>query len=473
MAEAGNGGEACVISWRWLLALLYVLATPAAAQVFRPATFTLANGLEVVVIPSHRVPVVSQTLCYKVGAADERPGKTGLAHMLEHMMFKGTPTVPAGMFSDLVAVNGGEENAVTDSDDTCYYQNIAADRLALVMRLEADRMAHLAPRPESFATEHQVVLEELRMRIENQPEALLDQQVDAALFLNSPYHNPVIGWRPEVEKLTLADVLAFHRRWYAPNNAVLVVAGDVSPEGVRRLAETYYGVVPRRAVPRRTRRAEPKPVAARTVTLRDPSVHQPEWTRLYLAPSYHQGATEQAYPLQVLAEILGDGETSRLYRSLVVERKVAVAASAAYDPDALGVTSFALAATPAQGVTPQALGEAAAEVVASVAGGGITADEVERAKTRLRASVAYARDSYVAAARMMADSVATGSRVSDVEAWPERIAAVTPAEVAAAARAVLRDEGSVTGLLLPTGPAAAGTPESERRPAPQPGRGMR
>ena len=220
-----------------LLAAALLLARPAEARLFDPETFTLDNGLTVVVVPNHRMPVVSHMVWYKVGAADEDPGKSGLAHLLEHLMFKGTPSVPPGMFSKIIARNGGRDNAFTTSDYTGYFQNVAADRLELVMRMEADRMANLTLDRETVETERAVVLEEWRMRVGNSPEGRLSQQMEAALFLNSPYHRPVIGWQSEIARLDRDDALAFYRRWYAPNNAVLVVAGDVDAATVRPLAE--------------------------------------------------------------------------------------------------------------------------------------------------------------------------------------------------------------------------------------------
>lgn len=439
------------------VALLFPLVHTAQAQVFNPETFTLKNGMQVVVIANHRVPVVTHMVYYKVGAGDEVSGLSGLAHMVEHMMFKGTKSVPAGAFSQIVATNGGRDNAFTTADYTAFYQNVAVDKLELVMKLEADRMANLSLNDKDFQPERQVVLEERRMRIENEPAALLDEQLDAALYLNSPYHHPVIGWRHEIEHYTLKDVVDFHHRWYAPNNAVLVVAGDVTAAKVKPLAEKYYGVIAARPVPARDRTTEPAPIAARTVELRDPDVQQPSWNRLYLAPSYHSGEVKHAYPLQVLAEILGGGATSRLYKSLVVDQKVAASASAGYDPGAVGSTSFAFGASPRPGVPMDQLQAAIIAQIKTVAKDGVTAEEVDQAKRRMTAEVSYARDSYNTGARVLGAALATGTSVEEEEAWPVRIAAVTADQVSDAARAVLADERSVTGLLLPAKPEDATT----------------
>jgi zinc protease len=455
-----------------LLSGLVSAVSPVQAQVFNPETFTLKNGMQVVVVPNHRVPVVSHMVFYKVGAADEVQGKTGLAHMVEHMMFKGTKAVPAGAFSQIVASNGGEDNAFTTADYTAFYQNVAVDRLPLVMKLEADRMANLDLKDKDFQPERQVVIEERRMRIENQPQALLDEQLEAALFLNSPYHHPVIGWRNEIEKYTLQDVVDFHRRWYAPNNAVLVVSGDITAAQLKPLAEKSYGAVPARPVPTRWRTEEPPPIAARTVEMRDPDVHQPEWERLYLAPSRTSGESRFSYPLEVLSEILGGGATSRFYRTLVVEQNVAAAVEAGYDSGSLGPTSFAFAATPRPGVTMETLEKAVIEQIGKVAKEGVTEDEVAQAKQRLQTAIVYAKDSFTTGARTLGAALCQGETVADVEAWPTRIGAVTADQVNEAARLVLRDERAVTGLLLPAGEGGATTEAVTSDSAPRLSPGM-
>lgn len=425
------------------------IALPAQAKVFDPTTFTLDNGMQVVVVENHRAPVVSHMVWYKVGAADEPAGKTGIAHVLEHLMFKGTDELAPGEFSKIVAREGGRDNAFTSSDYTGYFQNVAKDKLGLVMKMEADRMTDLQLDEQNVLTERAVVLEERSSRTDNNPSALLWEQMDAALYLNHPYGNPIIGWESEVSALTQQDALDFYQRWYAPNNAILVVAGDVTPEAVRKLAETHYGDIPREPnTPQRVRLAEPKHVAARRVEVRDARVHQPSWSRVYLAPSYSSGETQHAYALQVLAEMLGGSSTSRLYRALVMDHKLASSAGAWYDPSALDLTTFGVSATPRQGIDMAELEQAMEAELTKVAENGLTADEIDRAKTRLKAGAVFARDSLHTGARVLGEALTTGSTVEDVEAWPDRIAAVTPEQVAAAARAVLDARQSVTGLLL-------------------------
>ncbi|MGE5518153.1 MAG: M16 family metallopeptidase [Bacteroidota bacterium] len=425
------------------------LPLPAAAQVFNPTTYQLANGLQVVVVENHRAPIATHMVWYRVGAADEPPGKSGIAHLLEHLMFKGTPSVPPGEFSKIVARMGGRDNAFTSSDYTAYYQNVASDRLESVMKLEADRMRNLTLDDHNVVTERAVVMEERRSRTDNNPQALLAERVEAALYLNHPYRRPIIGWGSEIATLTREDALEYYKRWYAPNNAILVVAGDVQPEKVKELAETYYGPLKPEQVPPRIRAEEPPQVAARTVTLEDARVQQPSWSRSYMAPSYSSPDKAAPYALEVLSEILGGGATSRLYKSLVVEQGVAAGASAWYDASAVDQTTFGLAATPRPGVDTAKLQAAVDKEVRLVLDKGITPAEVDRAKARLRANVAYARDSLHTAARVLGEALSTGQSVADVEAWPERIAAVTPEQVNAAAKAVLDERASVTGILLP------------------------
>ena len=430
-----------------LVAIVAVLAVaPAFGRVFDPETFTLDNGLQVVVVSNHRTPVVSHMIWYRVGGMDEPPGKTGLAHLLEHLMFKGTPSTPAGEFSRIVARNGGDENAFTTHDSTAYYQKIAKDRLELVMRMEADRMRNLVLTPEQVAPEKEVVLEERRSRVENDPAALLDERANATLYLNHPYRRPLIGWAHEAAALSTDDALTFYRQWYAPNNAVVVIAGDVTAAEVRPLAEKIYGVLPASALPARIVLVDPPPATARRVGLADPRVQQPAWQRAHPAPSYRNGDVAMSYPLEVLAEILGGGAGSRLYRKLVGDG-LAVAAGVSYDPTRRGPAEFTLYASPRPPADLVRIEEAVEAEVARLLADGVTEDEVARAKTRMIAEAAYARDSLGTPAYVIGEALAVGQTVDDVEAWPERIRAVSRQQVEAAARAVLVAPGAVTSLL--------------------------
>ena len=431
-----------------VLALTWA-GTAARAGVFNPQSFTLANGMQVVVVPNHRVPVVNHMVWYKVGSADDPVGKSGIAHFLEHLMFKGTKTLAPGEFSRRVARNGGRENAFTSTDYTGYFQTVAVDRLELVMGMEADRMTNLVLTEEEVRTERLVILEERRQRTDNDPAAVLSEHVDAALFVNHPYRIPVIGWEHEIRGLGRDDILSFYRQRYAPNNAILIVSGDITAELLRPLAEKYYGAIPAAPTPPRARPQEPPHRAARSVVLKDPRVRQPAWSRSYLAPSYSAGVSKHAYPLQVLAQVLGSGATSRLYRTMVVESELATSAGAYYSANRLGPSAFTVFASPRPGVDVDALRKAVDEQLERLLRDGVSGDEAERAKARMQANAVYARDSLRAGGRVLGSALASGRTIDDAEAWPERIGAVTVEEIAAAARDVLRDGRSVTGLLLP------------------------
>lgn len=436
-----------------LLALIASAAAtwpaPATARIFDAAEFSLANGLQVVVVTDRRAPVVTQLLYYKVGAADEPPGKGGIAHFLEHLMFKGTERVAPGEFSRTVAKNGGRENAFTGHDYTGYHQTVARDRLELMMRLEADRMTGLKLDPGQVASERDVVLEERRQTTDNNPGAQFSEQIAAALYLAHPYRLPVIGWEHEIRALDRDDAFAFYRRHYAPNNAVLVLAGDIDPAEARPLVEKYYGPIARREVAPRFRPAEPPQRAPRRVVFEDARVQEPRWTRSYLAPSHKSGATEHAYPLTIAADLLGGGQTALLYRELVVRQKLATSASAWYSGTALDHGRLAISATPAPGVGLATLEAGIDAVIADFLTNGADPAEIKRTQSGALAGAIYARDSVTQTARLFGTALVLGHTMSDVQDWPERIKAVTTEQVNKAARAVLVPEHSVTGLLLP------------------------
>ena len=411
--------------------------------------FKLDNGLELVVIPDRRTPVVTHMIWYKVGAADETPGKSGLAHFLEHLLFKGTAKNPAGHFSSVVARMGGQENAFTSSDYTGYYQRVPSDKLKSVMDFEADRMTGLVLTDAVVLPERDVILEERNQRMENNPRARLGEQMDAALFLNSPYGRPIIGWRHEMEGLTREDAIAFYRRFYAPNNAVVVVAGDIEPDVALTFArETYGQIKPLADVATRNRPQEPPPAAARSLTLADRRVEQPMVQRSYLVPSFRLAKAGETEALEVLAHVLGTGSNSRLYRALVVDKPVAVSAGAYYDSSAYDMAKFGLYGVPAQGATLTDVEAAADAVIAAVIEKGITDDELDRAKSRMIADAVYAQDNQATMARWYGQALMSGATVEDVQKWRERIRAVTAAQVQDAARAWLDKRRSVTGYLI-------------------------
>lgn len=424
-------------------------ARPAAALVFGAESFTLANGLTVVVVPNARAPVVKHMVWYRVGGADEGEGESGIAHFLEHLMFKGTDKRPAGEFSRLVAKNGGRENAFTSYDFTAYHQTIARDRLEMVMALEAERMTRLVITPDEVDRERLVVLEERRTRTDNNPSSRLREQMSAVQFYNYPYRRPVIGWEHEIRALDRERILAFYRRWYAPNNAILVVAGDITAAELKPLAEKHYGAIPAAAPVVRVRPDEPPQTAAREVVLSDPRVPQPSWSRSWLAPSHLWGAKEHAYALEVLAEILGGGASARLYRALVLEAGIADSAGAFYNSATRGPSRFGFFAAPRREVDPVKVERAVEAEIARVLADGVDPGEIARAKTRMKAAAVLARDSLETGAQALGAALAVGLKVEDVESWPERIDAVTPEQVAAAAKFVLSGRGHVTGRLLP------------------------
>jgi zinc protease len=410
-------------------------------------TFTLENGMEGVVIEDRRAPVATHMVWYRVGAADEPPGQSGVAHYLEHLMFKGTDMIPEGAFSKIVAENGGQDNAFTSRDFTGYFQRIASDRLAVVMEMEADRMRNLRVSEAQALTERDVILEERSQVVDNDPGAQFGEQLSATLYKHHPYRVPVIGWRAEMETLTLEDALAFYERFYAPDNAILVVAGDVDPAEVQALAEKYYGPHEPSGRPREARVQEPPHRAARRVEMRDARVRQPYMLRQYLAPSRVSGDAETAAALSILAEVLGgSGITSRMGRALQVEQEIAIASSAFYSSLALDDSAFGVYAMPADGVAPADLEAAVDAVIADLAANGPTEAELERARIGVQAAEIYAQDSQMGLARRFGAALASGLTVQDVLDWPAALKAVTAEDVKAAA-ALLRPEASVTGWL--------------------------
>src|SRR4051812_17082683 len=416
----------------------------------RPASFTLGNGMQVVVIPDHRTPVVTQMVWYKVGSADETPGKSGLAHFLEHLMFKGTAEHPQGEFSQTVLRIGGNENAFTSTDYTGYFQRVPREQLPKMMEFEADRMTGLVLKDENVLPERDVVLEEFNMRLANNPEARLNEQIMAALYLNHPYGRPVIGWRQEIEKLDREDALAFYKRFYAPNNAVLVIAGDVEAKDVRPIAEQTFGPVPAQpAIPaKRLRPQEPEPAGPRTVTLSDPRVEQPSLRRSYLVASAATAAAGESPALDVLAQLMGGGSNSYLYRALVVDRPLAVSAGAGYQGTSLDPTQFIISVSPKPGVEFSQVEQAIDGVIAAVIQNPARAEDLERVKTQLIAEAIYAQDNQATLARWYGGALTTGLSIDDIRNWPDRIRAVTAEQVRDAAQKWLEKNRSVTGYLI-------------------------
>ncbi len=409
----------------------------------------LENGLEIVVIPDHRAPVVTHMVWYRNGSADDPAGKSGIAHFLEHLMFKGTHAHPAGHFTNIVSDLGGQENAFTSNDFTAYFQRIAKEHLAVCMEYEADRMKNLVLTDELVAPERDVVLEERRMRTDSDPGEILDEALQAAIYTSHPYGKPVIGWSHEIETLDRTDAFNYYQRFYTPENAILVVAGDVDPQAVVELARTVYGPLqPFGVPPVRRRPREPEPKTRRLVSLADAKVEQPRYQSLHLVPSYTTGAPGEAEALEVLAFLLGSGQTSVLYKTLVMDEKIAVAAGAHYMGTALDETRFFIYAVPVPGVSLERIDAAIAAIIAKLTVAGFDEADLTRAKTRLIAEAIYARDSQMTLANWYGASLATGLTLADIAAWPDRIEAATAAQVQAALR-YLDKRRAVAGYLLP------------------------
>ncbi len=444
------------------LALTQAVALPAAAGTV--STFQLENGLDVVVIEDHRAAVAVQMIWYRVGSADEPPGTSGIAHFLEHLMFKGTETVGPNEFSAIVEAQGGDDNAFTSWDYTAYFQRVAADRLDLVMGLEADRMRNLRLTEDDVLTERQVILEERGQRTDSDPGSLLSEQMRAAQYLNHPYGTPIIGWRHEMEALSQDDALAHYQRYYAPNNATLVIAGDVDPDQVRALAEKHYGgLKPSLDLPPRDRPQEPPQLAERRLTLADERVSEPYVFRTYLAPERDPGNQAEAAALTVLAELLGgNGQTSVLPQALQFETQTAVYTAAFYDGTSIDDGTFGVYVVPAPGIS---LATAEAEMDRVISEFMVTGPDpaaLERIRTQVRAAEIYARDDVNTLARQYGEGLSIGLTIEDIDGWDEALAAVTEADIMAAAAKVFDRRNAVTGWLTrPEGEAVAEEGASE------------
>ena len=410
------------------------------------STFTLENGLTGVVIEDHRAPVVTHMVWYRVGAADEARGESGIAHFLEHLMFKGTEEIPPGRFSKIIAENGGQDNAFTSYDYTAYFQRIAKDRLGMVMSMEADRMTGLRLAEPDVVTERDVVLEERSTRTDNDPQSLFFEQMQAALYFNHPYGTPVIGWRNEIEQLSREHALSFYKRYYAPDNAILVVAGDVTPAEVETLAKEHYGGLKPSGAPRGERPQEPPQLAERRIAMEDARVRQPFVMRTYLAPSYRSAAAGESEALALLGEILGGGASGRLYRKLVQDEKIALDVGGYYQGLAIDDGSFTVYGVPKDGVALSELEARIDRVIAELSENGPTEEELARAKTVMLASRIYQQDSQVSMARLYGSALTIGLSVDQVRSFGARLEAVTVADVAAAAKSLDRRR-AVTGTL--------------------------
>lgn len=432
----------------------------AAASATRAAEFKLSNGMQVVVIPDRRAPVITHMVWYRVGAADEQRGVSGIAHFLEHLMFKSTEKIPVGEFSKIVGRLGGQDNAFTGQDATAYFQRVAKDRLPRMMEMEADRMVNLRLDEKEVLTERDVILEERRSRIENNPVALLDEQMNAALYLNHPYGIPVIGWYHEMAKLSREDALHFYKRFYAPNNAILVVSGDVTADEVKSLAENTFGKIPSNpdVVTKRVRAQDPPQLVPRRIELKDPRAGNSSFHRYYVTPSYATAKPGDAEALDLLMKIVGSGSTSRLYKKLVVEGRLASSASGDFSGSGMDSGTISLYGVAADGVALEQVEAATDAVLADVIKNGVTAAELDRAKSGYIAEYIYQSDNQATLARRYGWNLTIGLTVEDIETWPDRISKVKLEDLKRVAGEYLDNRSSVTGYLKPDKSGVAQTP---------------
>ncbi len=429
------------------LALVLLAALPAHANA--PQHFTLDNGLELVVIEDRRAPVVTQMIWYRVGAADEPAGRSGIAHYLEHLMFKATDSLEQGEFSATVEAQGGRDNAFTSWDYTAYHQRVASDRLELMMQMEADRMSNLRLDLSDWLPERAVILEERGQVLESRPDAVFNEQMRAALFQNHPYGIPIIGWRHEMEMLDDTIAESFYRTYYAPNNAILIIAGDVDAGHALELAQRHYGSIPANAdLPLRSRPQEPPHHAERRMVLRDSRVGQPYVSRLYLAPNRRAGDQREAAAFQVLAGLLGGSpQTSVLERRLTYDEGISLSTWAGYMGTAVDSGVFSLGIMPAADVSMQEAEDAMDRTLADFIENGVDMDQLERVRMMLRAAVIYEQDNATSRARTIGADLSVGLTLEDSERWNEILQEITAEEILAAARQLDR-RASVTGWLM-------------------------
>lgn len=410
-------------------------------------TFKLKNGMQAIVIPNKKVPAVSHMVWYRVGAVDEVPGKTGLAHYLEHLMFKGTKEMNPGEFSKTVAINGGNDNAFTSFDYTAYFQAISKNHLEMLMKMESDRMQNLKVPEKEALSERDVILEERSSSIDNDPGDQLREKMRTALFGdNHPYGKSVIGWRADMEKLTISDAMSFYKKHYAPNNAILVVSGDVDPENVKKLAEKTYGKIKAKEIPERVKPETVSLLENKIIHMKDERVKVPELRRFYLAPSLNSENSELALPLSVLSYILGGGETSRLYKSLVVDNKIAASSSSSYDEFSLNQTIFSIFTMPKKPEDIEKTNELIDKEIQKIIDNGVTAEEIEIAVNNVKASVIYSRDSLRGLGYIYGQALASNVDRSYIDDFAKNIEKVTSEQIQEAAKLVLKNN-YVSGVL--------------------------
>jgi len=412
-------------------------------------SFQLDNGMKVLVLENHRAPVVVSQVWYKVGGSYEHDGITGISHVIEHMMFKGTPKYPAGKFSEIIAANGGSENAFTSMDYTAFFQRIASDRLELCLKLESDRMRNLLLSGDEFLKEIEVIKEERRMRTDDSPTALTYERFNAVAYNNSPYRHPIIGWMEDLDTLTIDDVRDWYRTWYAPNNATLVVVGDVSADDVLKLATTYFGPLKPSVIPRLKPRREIEQRGVQRVQVRVPA-KVPYLIMGYKTPVLKLAQdSDEAYALEVLSGLLDGGSSSRLTRDLVRGRQIATSVSASYDLYAMHDSVFTLLAVPAGDTGVDELEAALKQELRDIQQNPPSADELERVKAQVVASNVYEQDSSFYLGMQIGILETAGLGWQRKDEYVDRVNAVTAAQVQQVARRYFSDDRLTVAVLDP------------------------
>ncbi len=433
-------------------------------KVFGAKEYSLDNGMKIIVVENDRVPVITHMVWYYAGAADEPRGKSGIAHFLEHLLFKGQEheqlgTLEPGEFSRIVRSLGGNDNAFTSQDFTAYYQSISSDQLEKVMTMEAGRMRGINVPEEDFEAEKLVIQEERRQRTDNKPRARMAEQMREALFPNHPYSIPVIGWMHEVFDLKWQDAKNFYDKYYAPNNAVLIVSGDVKGEQVLEIAKRTYGLMKRADTPERVRTTSPDFIAQSTVTLQHETIKEPQFKRTHRVPSYRQNK-KHSLALQVMEDIMGGGSTSRIYKSLVIDQKIATSAGISYSGTAWDDGTTTIYATPSKPELLQTVQDALDDELRLLIKDGVSDEELSDSIKRMKAEAIFARDSISGPAMIIGYSIITGSTLNDIETWPAQIESVTKEDIQEAAALYLNPDAPyknppVIGILLPVTQTAA------------------
>lgn len=434
---------------------MVMLCSPALAQVFNPTSFTLENGLQVVVVENHRAPVINHMIVYRVGAKDEPIGKSGIAHFMEHLMFKGTPKIPAGEFSQIVRSIGGQDNAFTTQDYTAYFQSVAREHLPLVMEMEADRMTNLALTDEIVAVERDVIIKERGQRTDNDPIGAFWEDINNLIFVNHPYAIPVIGWRHEIENLSKTDIETFYQKWYAPNNAIVLISGDINVKEAKNLVREYYAPIEIKTLPNRVDTTIPSLTGQRRLIKQSPRIQQPLWSRHYRAPQSTVDTIKDSDALLFFADIFGGGATGILYQKLVVEQKIATNAFISYSAQSIGPARFSFIITPAEGINVEGLDLAVNAVLDEFFKNGISEQKISETAESLKIQSIFARDTLTGAGRILGGALASGLDIKTVEDWPKRVDAIQATDVMTAARKLLTDPHNlpVSGIMIPEGGA--------------------